>query len=52
MIPCCLTLTDAKSQEYLTDAAFFEALGVPRAEFARLPLWKCERLKREANLFL
>ena len=38
------------SQEYLTEEAFFEAMGVTRAEYNRTPMWKCEQLKRQANL--
>eukprot|EP00048_Salpingoeca_helianthica_P013144 m.195860 g.195860 ORF g.195860 m.195860 type:complete len:55 (+) comp15460_c7_seq17:2589-2753(+) len=45
-------LDHLKLEEYLTEAAFEAALGVNRQEFQRLPVWKCERLKREANLFM
>lgn len=36
---------------YLTSADFEVALGVSRAEFEQLPVWKQTKLKKERGLF-
>jgi hypothetical protein len=38
-------------QDYLSDAAFEAAFGMPREQYTALPKWKQTTAKREAGLF-